>query len=253
MKFSMTTEIKDESYYYELAKRSVPEVLSTNPSYDILLKVLGWALSRDHKLISSLDSAYNADTADEELLTKLADTLSIDYPLTYDSGRLRLLLKYYNKIRRNRGSLDSIKQIIRIIESTEEEIALNENDKHSDLKVIQIRPGSIIIKYDGITDFEFTREMLKKVRPVGYEINLAHIEGPVKYDFDLGSGSEEGHITAYHASSDRNTVSESANVVKGLRTESARFRETMRLVVDKVGKSGSDEVVASDTFLIDKS
>lgn len=210
-----------EEYYYELAKRSVPKILSEDKNYQVLLELLGSALYRDHNLINNLDYAYNADLADGELLTRIADTLGIDYPISFDENRLRLLLKYYNKIRRNRGSLDSIMQLIRILEATEEDIALNKTEMFDQLEVEEIREGSIIIKYDGITNFEFVHQMLKRVRPAGYEVLLSHIKGPSKYKFDISNGKEKQTIKSWMSKSDKATAQDSANVVKGLRTDRA--------------------------------
>ncbi|AMM44854.1 hypothetical protein SP15_055 [Bacillus phage SP-15] len=250
----MANEIRNEEYYFELAKRAVPDVLSRDPKYQIILKLLAYALYRDRELISALDYAYNADLADSELLTKIADTLAIDYPLAFDEGRLRLLLKYYNKIRRNRGSLDSIKQLIRILETTEEDIALNRVAEYLDLTVEEIREGSIIIEYDGITDFEFVHSMLRTVRPAGYEVHLANKDGPVKYKYDSGVAEDTVNVKSWRAYTDSGTLSsEKVNIVKGLRKDSARVYERLTLKVDKVGKSGKDSVASSDSMTLEKS
>lgn len=242
-----------ENYYNKLASKSVPEVLSNNKDYQVFLELLGSALYRDHRLISVLDNAYNVDLLDDEMLPKLADTLEIDYPITFSISRLRLLLKYYNKIIRNRGSLDSIQQMLRILEATEEDIAMNLIPEYNDLEITEMREGSILIEYDGITEFEFARKMLRKVRPAGYEVILANKEGPVKYKFDSATHEDRGELLAYSADSDSGQMDiESARVDKNMRYDSARVRDTISIEATIVGRSDKDSAEYTETMTLDK-
>lgn len=109
-------------YFMEKAKLSFPSIYAENKQFSILIRVMAWAVARSYQQPLILKYLYNTDLVMDELLPRLADTLGFKYPYDYAYDKLRVLIKYIQKIRRARGTINSIKQLIRLLEISEEEI-----------------------------------------------------------------------------------------------------------------------------------
>ena len=83
-----------------------------------------------------------------------------------------MLIKYIQKIRRSRGIINSIKQLIRLLEISEEEVLSLSFTDYASVEVDEPEPGFLMIHYNRISDFEFANEMLRLVMPAGYTWRL---------------------------------------------------------------------------------
>jgi len=164
----------------------VPRKLKNNISFSTLLRILAYSMQKNYDELDRVDGAYDIDTMDEREIPRLADTIGIVFPIDKSVDTLKLILKYYGKIIKDRGSLASIKQMIRIIESTEEDLYNMSLDDYSDVTVSLIEPGFMMIRHDGTIDIEYAYSMLRKVVPAGYRYEIANRSGPIVKGFDSG-------------------------------------------------------------------
>lgn len=155
-------------YFIERVKKSFPSYLSKMNEFQVIIKLMAWAVARSYQQPRILKYLYNPSLVMEELLPRLADTLSFTYPVDYSTEQLRILIKYLQKIRRSRGTIKSIKQLVRLLETSEEDIYSMSFMDYNSVEVISSIPGVLIIQYGAITDQEFAESMLKLVVPAGY-------------------------------------------------------------------------------------
>lgn len=163
----------------------IPRTLKSNTEYKVLIKTLAYSLMKNYESMDRIDNAYNVDFVDDRDLPKLADTLGISYPVGASAEVLRLLLKYYGKIIKSRGTLKSIKQMIRVLEFSEADLYNLSLDDYSSVEVKEIYDKFLAIKFDGITDFDYAYTMLRKVVPAGYRYEVMNLNGPIVKDFEL--------------------------------------------------------------------
>jgi hypothetical protein len=168
----------------EIDSMGVPKKLLNNQDYMTLLKVIASTLEGNYENLHRLDMAYNTSFVDIRDLPKLADTKGIVYPTGADADILRLLLKYYGKILKSRGTFDSIKQMIRLLEFSESDIYNYTLDDYSAVQIKLVDTGFILVKYDGITDFDYAYTMLRKVVPAGFRFEVSNLNGPVVKEYD---------------------------------------------------------------------
>lgn len=173
-----------------IVQGGVPNSLKANKEFNQLLKVLAYSMQKNYDELNRIDNAYNVDFVDIRELSKLADTIGIVYPLGATDEVLRLILKYYGKILKNRGTLDSIKQMVRLLEYGESDLYAGSLDDYTNVSASIEEEGFIFIKYDGIMDFEYAYRMLRKVVPAGYRFEVANKTGPYNKGFDRGIGSD---------------------------------------------------------------
>jgi P2-related tail formation protein len=175
----------------QVIKSLIPNNMFINEGFRALVNVVAYTMSKQYEQMDYLSNVYNVGKVDDDLLSKLADTLDIDYPIGSTEGRLRLLLKYYNKILKNRGTLDSIKQMVRILELTEEEVYDLTLSEYSNVNISQPLFGVILIKTDLVSDLDFAKKMLRKVIPAGYRcVIFSSSTGPNKGSFEAGNFEE---------------------------------------------------------------
>lgn len=159
-------------YFFDKTKKAFPSIYGENKDFQILIRLMAWAVARSYQQPRILKYLYNPDLVLDILLPKLADTLDFSYPLEYDLSRLRVLIKYLQKIRRTRGTFTSIKQLIRLLETTEEDILNMTFTDYSSVTIEEPIPGFLLIHYNRINDFDFANEMLKLVMMAGYNWRL---------------------------------------------------------------------------------
>jgi len=189
----------------------VPSILKNNEEYRVLLKILAYSLMRNYEGIDRIDKAYDVDFVDDRDLPKLADTMNIQYPIGSDSDTLRGILKYFKKILKNRGSVDSIKQMVRVLENSEEDLYNISLEDYSDVDVRLSYDGLIVVSYDGIEDFDYTYDMLLRVVPAGYRLELSNLDGPITKGFDI-IYSEEIYNVAFEGHFDEVFSSDSSHI-----------------------------------------
>lgn len=163
-------------YYYSFVKKSFPSFLSSNEQFAVLVRLMAWAVARSYQQPRILKYIYSPDFVMSELLPRLADTLSFTYPLEYPEGQLRILIKYLQKIRRTRGTFNSIKQLLRILETSEEDVLNMGFMDYADVSVTSNGEGELLIQYNYIRDMEFANEMLRMVMPAGYTWRLENAQ-----------------------------------------------------------------------------
>ena len=72
-----------EGYFIKNAKRCFPSVLSEVEEFQILIRVLAWAVARSYQQPTILKYIYDPDLVLDILLPKLADTLDFKLPISY--------------------------------------------------------------------------------------------------------------------------------------------------------------------------
>jgi hypothetical protein len=158
-----------------IVTEGVPEFLKANEDYYELLKVLAYALQKNYDELNRIDNAYNIDFVDIRELSKIANTLGIEYPIEASEEVLRLILKYYGKIIKNRGTLDSIKQMVRLLEMGESELYDETLFDYTNVEVILVEPGTLQVKYNGNANSDYAYKMLRKVVPAGYRFEITNM------------------------------------------------------------------------------
>ena len=111
-----------EGYFIKVTKKCFPSVLSEVDTFQILIRVLAWAVARSYQQPIILRYIYDPDLVMGTLLPRLADTLEFTLPLSYPEEDVRMIIKYLQKIRRTRGTFSSIKQLVRILNVSRREI-----------------------------------------------------------------------------------------------------------------------------------
>lgn len=154
-------------YFEEKTKKAFPSVLSDKQQYQILVRVMAWAVARSYQQPRILKYLYNPDLVLDVLMPRLADTLGFTYPLEYPLAWLRVLLKYIQKIRRSRGTFGAIKKLIRLLEISEEEVLSLSFKDYTSVDVEEIEPGFLLVHYNRLNDFDFLDQMMRLVMPAG--------------------------------------------------------------------------------------
>lgn len=203
-------------YYEEKAKLSFPSFLVESDQFRILVRILAWAVANSYLQPRILKYIYHPELSYPAFLPRLADTLGFSYPFEYgvassdyspesgvDGGlsKLRLILKYLQKIRRSRGTFDSIRKLIRLLYVTERDILSMNPNFYASVSVEQVFPGIIYIRYAAIVEEdEFVTDMLKMVVPAGYKyyletsLDTRGLSKVTRFKIDMGSYSESIRI-----------------------------------------------------------
>ena len=183
-----------------------PEYLTSTEDYRILVTLLAVQAFKGEEILGKFFNLYNVPKTDETFLPRLADTISFYYPPSYDYNCLRTLLTYFNKIKRNRGQLSAMKQLLRLLYTTQEEIIKMDIDDYLDIDIYECdvngkktkedytsndiyteadHPSGEICKQTGILRIvyskfppkgsknrEFTESLLKQIKPAGFKLYL---------------------------------------------------------------------------------
>lgn len=163
-----------EGYFIKITKKCFPSVLSEVETFQILIRVLAWAVARSYQQPIILRYIYDPDLVMGELLPRLADTLDFTLPISYPTEDVRMIIKYLQKIRRTRGTYSSIKQLIRILNISRREILEMDWKSYGTADVIEsdTDEGVLFVQYNNIYDLDFVLHMLKYVMPAGYLYRL---------------------------------------------------------------------------------
>lgn len=184
-------------YFFEKTKAAYPISLSENEQYAIIIKVMAWAVARSYQQPRILKYLYNPVLVLDELLPRLADTLSFTYPLEYPLDQLRVLIQYLQKIRRTRGTFDSIRRLLRLLETTEADVLALTFYDYSSVEIEEVSAGFLYIRYNKIQDFDFANSMLRLVVPAGYtwrlesSVDTAGLRRVIRVRVDTFSCSEK--------------------------------------------------------------
>ena len=161
-----------EGYFIKYAKNSFPSVLSEVEMFQVLIKVLAWAVARSYQQPTILKYIYDPDLVLGTLLPKLADTLDFILPISYPEEDVRMIIKYLQKIRRIRGTFSSVKQLIRILNISRREILEMSWKTYGSVDVVEGDPGVLYVQYNNINDLDFVLHMLQYVMPAGYQYRV---------------------------------------------------------------------------------
>lgn len=157
-----------EGYFIKSAKKCFPAVLSEIDTFNVLIRVLAWAVARSYQQPTILRYIYDPDLVMDVLLPKLADTLDFTLPVSYPVEDVRMIIKYLQKIRRTRGTYNSIRQLVRILNISRREILEMSWEAYGSVDVLEGDPGVIYVQYNNIEDLDFVLHMLQYVMPAGY-------------------------------------------------------------------------------------
>ena len=161
-----------EGYFIKITKRSFPSVLSEVESFQVLIRVMAWAVARSYQQPIILKYIYDPDLVLGVLLPRLADTLDFTLPISYPEEDVRMIIKYLQKIRRTRGTYNSIKQLIRILNISRREILEMDWNAYQSVGIQEGDPGVIYVQYNNIYDLDFLVHMLQYVMPAGYQYRI---------------------------------------------------------------------------------
>ena len=161
-----------EGYFIKYAKKCFPAVLSEVDMFQILIRVLAWAVARSYQQPLILRYLYDPDLVLDVLLPKLADTLDFTLPISYPVEDVRMIIKYLQKIRRIRGTYSAIKQLVRILNISRREILEMSWTSYGSVDVQEGDPGVLYVQYNNIYDLDFVLHMLQYVMPAGYQYRV---------------------------------------------------------------------------------
>lgn len=148
-------EIAITSYYPESMRDSGFGVMTT-----LLSKEASQVSGNSNYIIE----CYNLDNLDEDMVYKVSSIYNIDYPLDYDTEQLKLLLKNYEKIRKERGVEKSLYMLFKILERSEKDLYQDDTD---DTLVTKLDEGSYKVTNSRIRDTDFAKYMAEKVTRAG--------------------------------------------------------------------------------------
>ncbi len=164
--------------YEELMRKSLPEHLLNKEDYRVILQLIFDAAKLSFEQIDYLRFIYAVDSADPVYLPRLADTLKFNFPVGqgFTINHLRLFVKYYMEIHKQRGTMESIKKMVRLIRVTEEDICAGSFPDYTGVKVERLGAGILKITYSSLSsgDLQWAYELLKKVVPAGHIYQVAN-------------------------------------------------------------------------------
>ena len=160
-----------EGYFIKNAKRCFPSILTDVDEFNVLVRVMAWAVARSYQQPIILRYIYDPDLVLDVLLPRLADTLDFSLPINYPVEDVRMIIKYLQKIRRIRGTFNSVKQLIRILNVSRREILEMPWNSYGSVDVVQDSDyaGVLYVQYNNIYDLDFALHMLRYVMPAGYK------------------------------------------------------------------------------------
>ncbi len=164
--------------YADLLKRSVPEHLLKKEDFSVILNLIFNASEESFNQIDYLRFIFCVDSADPKYLPRLADTLKFDFPVDagFTISHLRLFVKYYMEIRKIRGTIESIKKMVRLIKVTEVDICSGSFPNYMGVTVSRVGVGELLISYNQLVsaDLEFVYKLLRKVVPAGHKYTVTN-------------------------------------------------------------------------------
>ncbi len=153
-------------------RKSLPEHLLNKEDYRVILQLIFDATEKSFDQIGYLRYIYSVDSADSVYLPRLADTLKFNFPVGqgFTIDHLRLFVKYYMEIRKQRGTMESIKKMVRLVRTTEKDICAGSFSDYTDVGIERLGAGSLRIRYDSLSnsDLQWAYDLLKKVVPAGH-------------------------------------------------------------------------------------
>jgi len=161
-----------EGYFIKITKLCFPSVLSEVDSFQVLIRVMAWAVARSYQQPIILKYIYDPDLVLDVLLPRLADTLDFKLPISYPVEDVRMIIKYLQKIRRTRGTFNAIKKLVRILNISRREILEMDFDAYQSVDVLEGDPGVLFVQYNNIYDLDFVDHMLQYVMPAGYQYRI---------------------------------------------------------------------------------
>ena len=151
------------------------------PFFDVIYD----SAQNSFKQIDYLRYIYSVEEVDARYLPRMADALGFLF-ITEDSSPdnieyLRVFTKYYMEIRKQRGTMDSIKRMIRLINVKEEDICNGSFSDYTSVDIENPEPGFLRVIYNHINsnDLEFAYNLLKKVVPAGHRYEV--VSGAITY------------------------------------------------------------------------
>ena len=147
-----------------------PEVMRSSDYYAVA-KLLSERVTQLDGNSNFISECYNVDNYDDDMIYKLSSLTDIDYPLAYDSSKLKLLIECYPSIRKIRGEEKAVYMLLRILERSEEDLYTDDTD---DTSITVTSNREWIIRNSRIQNAEFATYMLKKVIQTGLKFTFSN-------------------------------------------------------------------------------
>lgn len=226
--------LQTSDFYKSLSRLAFPKCLLVE-DFIVISDLLAYAATNSADEERVLKYIYNTYLTEKELLPKSADTLGFNYPIGYPLEQLRVILEYYRKILKKRGTIKSIKQIIRLLNVSEDDIIRKDIKDYAEVIVEEVKEGFLLIKYDGIIDESFTEDILLKVVPAGNDFRLESTEkGPKRYRMDFLKFNEKLCKIEF-------IVSDSASVIEfGIKEYAEFFQKQTYTELHEVNVNGGE-------------
>ncbi len=144
------------------------------PFFDVIYD----SVEESFKQIDYLRYIYSIEEVDARYLPRMADALKFLFVTNTSSPDnieyLRTFTKYYMYIRKQRGTIESVKRLVRLINVKEEDICSGSFADYVGVSVTSPVAGKLRITYNQLSasDLEFAYELLKKVVPAGHSYEI---------------------------------------------------------------------------------
>lgn len=183
----VSLEIQESiDYIYNLIKTSLlPERYREDVDFDIYVKLLSSVLGEVLYYQNELSNLTDPDNCDAKFLYLLAGNYGYSSNSSISTENLRLLIKYYQSLRRRRGTMESIKNAVRF--SGEDEFSLLISDGGLDIKVNELKGTGLFYIESSNIDIDSIVANIEHVRPAGIKWSYA-----LSYNVPIIRSTEEG-------------------------------------------------------------
>lgn len=165
---------------FDLSRGFVPEVYSDSRDFRVFLRQLGILVSVFKDSIDSFTSLYSADDCPDDILPILAEMVGYTYDSSLSIEKNRIIIKYFPKMLRYRGSEEGFKIAMALSLNTSDQ-AGTAYPSESVLIETDYDTGEIKIYYPSLDLIK--KDLINKVRPVGTYVTT--IESSLKSSTDV--------------------------------------------------------------------
>lgn len=153
-------------YIYNLIKTSLlPERYCEDADFDIYVRLLSSVLGEVLYYQNELSNLTDPDNCGAKFLYLLAENYGYSPNSRVSVENLRLLIKYYQNLRRRRGTMESIKNAVRF--SGEDEFSLLISDGGLDIKVNELKGTGLFYIESSNIDLDSIAANIEHVKPAG--------------------------------------------------------------------------------------
>lgn len=169
----------------------LPERYSSNNEFHIFIQLLSRMFGEINYYKESLSSLINVDKCDERFLSFLADNIGYDIPEGSNVDDVRFLIKYFLSLRRQRGTIVSIRNAVKF--SGRDEMALLQGEEGIDVDIKEIEGEGLFYIESSNINIETIQESLREVKPAGTKWTYA-LRYSIPFLNSIGNVSTWRHI-----------------------------------------------------------